>query len=91
MATYHIDATYHAGAAANVGLPEGKTWADVKDWYIKWDTLHIQWGAGGKYQEFELNSDTTDCVDWKHPASASIYVVDEETGEPDYDREVADY
>lgn len=89
MATYNIDATYYAGTNANVELPEGKTWADVKDWYIKWDVLHIQWELNGEYQEFELRSDSTDCIDWKRPTSASICEVNEETGDTDYDKEVA--
>lgn len=89
MATYNIAATYYAGASANIELPEGKTWADVKHWYIKWDTLFIQWENSREYQGFDLNSDTEDVVDWKRPTSASIYEVNGETGETDYDKEVA--
>lgn len=88
MTTYQIDATYTAGTCAKVKFPEGKTWTDVLHWYIKWDTLHIRWKSG-EDEEFELNSNGIDVIDWKRPASTSVYVMDETTGKVDYDVEVA--
>lgn len=89
MATYTLDTTYTAGTSANVEFPDGKTWDDVQSWYIKWDTLHIQWKDSTSYEEFELNSNTLDIVDWKRPSSTSVYPVDEETGDTNYDTELA--
>ncbi len=88
MATYCIAATYLAGTNSRVAFPEGKTWADVQDWYIKWDTLHIHWKSG-EDEEFELNSNGIDVIDGKRPTSSSVYAMDETTGKVDYDVELA--
>ena len=89
MTTYTIDAGYHAGASANVAFPEGKTWEDVKDWYVKWDILHVQFEGELEMREFPLNSDSLDVIDWKRPTSVSVYATDDE-GNTDYDVEIAE-
>lgn len=89
MATYQISTTYTAGTSANVEFPEGKAWDDVESWYVKWDVLHIQWKGTTSYEEFSLNSDALDCIDWKCPSSTSVYPVDEATGDTDYSIELA--
>lgn len=83
-----IDASYTTNASSKITLPEGKTWADVHGWYIKWDTLHINWVGSDDWKEYALNSDETDGTDWKRPTCASIYAIDE-NGEIDYDAELA--
>lgn len=88
MATYCIAATYTARTNSRVTFPEGKTWANVQDWYLKRDSLHIQWTGVEKYEEFNLNTDTMDCVDWKRPSSVSIYPVDTKSDETDYNNEI---
>ena len=80
MATYAIDCTLHAGVRSHIGLPEGKTWADVTGWYVKWDSLFVQLGAETEYIGISLNSDTIDIIDWKHPAQVSVYEVNGDEG-----------
>ena len=73
MTSYVIDCTLHAGSRATIELPNDKVWADVTDWYVKWDTLFVQLGADTEYIEISMNSDTIDIVDWKRPAHVSVY------------------
>jgi hypothetical protein len=70
-----IDQNLSAGCSSIVTIPNGKTWDDVEDWYIKWDRLHIFFKDGSS-TEIELDSDT-DIIDWKRPDSVTIY--DEDT------------
>lgn len=83
-----IDASYTTNTSSKITLPEGKTWADVYDWYIKWDTLYINWKGSDDWEEYALNSDSSDGIDWKRPTCASIYAIDE-NDEIDYDAELA--
>jgi hypothetical protein len=78
-----ISACYTCVAAGSVDLSP-KTWDDVKDWYIKWDRLYVEFEGADSYAEFELNSDALDGVDWKRPRSVDIY-----EGQFDYDVELA--
>ncbi len=87
MTHYAISATYSTCANGRVVFPEGKTWADVKDWYIKWDTLYALLEGETDYREFELHSDSTDGTDWKRPCYVSVYA--EVDGEVDWDVEIA--
>lgn len=88
MATYEINCSLYAGVSGQVELPEGKTWRDVQDWYVKWDTLFVTFKSG-EQSEHPLNSDGLDAIDWKRPRSVEVYAVDEETGETLYDTEIA--
>ena len=78
-----ISATYSLTAVGLVDLSP-KTWGDVKDWYIKWDTLHVQFKGDEGWVEFGINSDSTDGVDWKRPRHADIY-----EGEFKFEKELA--
>jgi hypothetical protein len=78
MTKFRVEATYTFGATLDVELPEGLTWEDVKDWYVKWDTLHLLLKDGR-----ELNYDfNTECffaagfVDWKRPVYSAVYEED---------------
>lgn len=84
MATYQIDACYYAGACSRVEFPEGKTWGDVKDWYVKWDCLNVLFKDAADWKQFELNSDALEAIDWKRPQSVSVHPVNDD-GEVNYD------
>lgn len=88
MTTYCIAATYPGETNSRVTFPEGKTWADVQYWYLKWNLLHVLWVGAKEYEEFNLLIDT-DCINWRRPTSVSIYSVNEESDETDYDSEIA--
>jgi hypothetical protein len=87
MAKYAISAGYYAGSVGYAEFPEGKTWDDVFDWSIKWDTLHVRFKDSEAWVEFELDSSTEDVIDWKRPMSASVHPATED-GEVDYNKEL---
>jgi hypothetical protein len=85
--TIEINASYCTSAVARVALPDGTTWNDVKDWFIKWDTLHIKFEGETKWAEYPLESHSdADSTDWKRPSSVSIHPVvgDDVDYETDY-------
>ena len=87
--TLEINTSYYTGATARVTFKDGKTWADVKDWYIKWDTLHVLFKDAQDYEEFALESHTdADSTDWKRPISVSIHPRLDD-GSTDYDIDYA--
>jgi hypothetical protein len=81
--TITISASYTCSVAGVVDLSP-KTWNDVDDWYIKWDNLHIRFKGETDWKEFDINSDTSDCIDWKRPAGADIF-----SGKWQFDDELA--
>lgn len=89
MSTYVVEASYHTGSHGRATLPEGKTWGDVDDWYVKWDCLHIRFKSQPEWIELSLNSDSSDSTDWKRPTDVSVYSVDED-GDVDYASVVAE-
>lgn len=84
---YAINCSLYAGTEAVIEFPEGKTWEDVQDWFVKWDTLHVVWEDGTRWDK-NLNSDSLDVVEWKHPASVEVHPADEDDN-VDYNVEVA--
>lgn len=77
MNTYRIDTTYSAGYSTTIDLPEGKTWDDVADWYVKWGTLNIILkGEGEKDLTFDLDSDIFEGIDWKRPEFTQVSLPD---------------
>lgn len=88
--TIEINASYYTGAVSRLTLKDGKTWKDVKDWFIKWDTLHVLFDGEDDWEEYSLDSySDPDSTDWKRPASVSIYPVGED-GDVDYDTDYAE-
>jgi hypothetical protein len=77
--TIEINASYYTGAVARVTLPEGTTWNDVRDWFVKWDTLYVRFAGAQNFVEFALESHAdADSTDWKRPASVSIHPVEDD-------------
>ncbi len=87
MTTYFIEATYSTCTRAKVEMPGGKTWADVGDWYVKWDHLYVRFNGEEEYAEIQLLSSDQD-TDYKRPDNVTVYPADED-GECDYATEVA--
>lgn len=85
---YQINCTLYAGVSSEIDFPEGRTWADVSTWYVKWDNLHITFSDGTQL-DIELHSDALEAIDWKRPKSVEVLEVNEETGEANYDLEIA--
>ena len=83
---YAINAIYYADVVGFVTLPNGKTWEDVSEWFIKWDRIYIEFKDTTTWS-CELNSETHEIIDWKRPREQSVYAVDKD-GEPNFDEEV---
>lgn len=89
--SYTVSAQYYAGSEGTITFPEGKSWDDVKDWYVKWDILHVKFKDQNEYQSFQLNSEIGMYVDWKRPISATIHPYIDEDNDTDYDTELASF
>ena len=87
MLTYKVEAGYHTYVSGYAKFPEGRAWEDVKDWYIKWDTLHVRFADAEDYIELSLNSETDECTDWKRPICSSVWG---DSGDESYDIELAE-
>ena len=84
MAIYAVLTTYTENAHGIAEFPDDKIWADVEDWYVKWDYLHVKFKGEEEWRELAL--DSTGESDWKRPASTEVmYLADD--GYPDWDRE----
>lgn len=74
--TIEITTSYHTVAVSRITLKEGKTWNDVMDWYIKWDTMHVQFKGETDWVEYPLDSySDADSTDWKRPISVAVHPV----------------
>ena len=82
MASVTIITQLHCAATGTIDLPEGKSWGDVTDWYVKWGRAHLTF-KGGERAEIDCNPDIGDSIDWKRPIHAEIYANDA-SGEPDF-------
>lgn len=76
MATYNVVCHLHCASVGDVDLGE-RTWDEVADWRIKWDTLHVKFKGEEDWHAFELNSCIDYGVDWKHPLCVSVYPEDD--------------
>ena len=65
-----IDTSYTQTNSADIELPI-ENWSEVKDYYIKWDTLYYTLDDE-KWEELDLNSveNTPDC---KRPDNTVVY------------------
>lgn len=62
----------HCAPSSVVEIPGITNWQDIKEWFVKWDTLHYTLD-GETWLQKELNSHSPDCVDWKRPNAVRIY------------------
>lgn len=57
--------------STTVDLPI-KSWDEIKEWFVKWDTLHYTLD-GDKWHEIDLNNVGSDDMNWKRPVSVRVY------------------
>jgi hypothetical protein len=69
-----IETSYTHNAITLVDLAP-KTWDDVKDWYIKWDTLNVLFEGSDEWVHYALGDGPYqgDDDDWKWPDIAKIH------------------
>ena len=66
-----VSGNYHCTTTGIVDLSP-KTWDDVDEWYVKWDHLNVRFKGETDWQEFDLESQTDNVIDWKRPTSVTI-------------------
>ena len=69
--TVFVSAEYMIGGLAEIELPAGKTWNDVDEFWVKWDTAHIVFKDGTKIED-ELNSHEGE-ADMKWPITCKVH------------------
>lgn len=72
--TIRLCLTYTSYCHEDIRLPNGLTWADVTDWWIKWDNLHLR-TADGTLHTVSFDQSEMD-PDLKHPTSVTICTAD---------------
>ena len=87
MSTYDIELTYNAYSSTRITLPEGKSWDDMEDWYVKWNTLNFRLKGEDGYREIDLTIDIH--TDTMRPSYTCIVPVDDD-GVADYDNPVCE-
>lgn len=78
MNRFTVSATYYTEATGTATLPDGKTWDDVEDWYVRCDRLYFRLKGEGEHRFCELHSDKSNSTDWSIPKYATIYPQDED-------------
>jgi hypothetical protein len=76
--TIRVDTQYTMAYETEIDLPEGKTWEDVKSWYIKYHSLFVVFNDGTTE---EHNLDDNGWEDSKRPDGIQIYKIDEDGNE----------
>jgi hypothetical protein len=76
--TIRVDTQYTMAYETEIDLPEGKTWEDVKSWYIKYHSLSVVFNDETIE---EHNLDDNGWEDSKRPDGIQIYKIDEDGNE----------
>ena len=72
-----ISARYYMTTTGTADLSP-KTWADVTEWYVRWDILHVIFEGETEWREFNLNSKDDDGADFKEPNRVDVFAGDGE-------------
>jgi hypothetical protein len=76
--TIRVDTQYTMAYETEINLPEGKTWEDVKSWYIKYHSLSVVFNDDTTVEHY-LDDDGWE--DSKRPDGIQIYKIDEDGNE----------
>jgi hypothetical protein len=68
----NVNANYVTTVSLDLELPEGKTWDDVVEYYVKWGKLNILFKGETEYHEYDMGDDAGE-IDWKRPATIDVY------------------
>ena len=81
MIKVNIAPQYWCSTLSTIEIPDVKSWADIKEWYVKWETLHYT-VDGENWKEIDLGvggcDSLVDMVDIKRPIH--VRIMDPETG-----------
>lgn len=62
----NVYSSFNYSSSGFFELPPERTWTDVRDWYVKWDTIYITFKDGETF-DTDLASDAISEIDWKRP------------------------
>lgn len=83
-----IQVGYNMYGSQTIELPEGKTWDDIDDHWVRWDIWNVIFKGDDKTYTYELCTGyDPEAADMKRPSSVAIYETDED-GNADYEREL---
>jgi len=80
--TIRVDTQYTMAYETEIDLPEGKTWEDVKSWYIKYHSLSLVFNDDTTVEHY-LGDDGWE--DSKRPDGIQFYKIDEDGDEEEID------
>lgn len=69
-----IETEYYCCLSTEVDIPGVTSWDDIEDWFVKWGTLNYRLKGEPEeaWHEIELDSDTSDAIDWKRPSCVTV-------------------
>jgi hypothetical protein len=73
-----VNCSYVVSSFDALKLPEGKTWDDVEEWWVKWGTFHYKLKDNETVDILETTSPDISTVDFKRPTSIIIEELDED-------------
>lgn len=79
-----VQLSYTIYSTTTIELPEGKTWDDALDHYVKWGTLYVRFKGSDGYTELKTDYADMESGDFKRPDRTLIWATDE-NGETDYE------
>ena len=83
--TIRVDTQYTMAYETEINLPEGKTWEDVKSWYIKDHSLSVVFNDDTTVEHY-LDEDGWE--NSKRPDESQIYKIDEDGNEEEIEIEI---
>jgi hypothetical protein len=71
----NVDVSYYASTSTLIELPAYKTWDDVEDCFVKWNTFNIKWKGTNEYIQFPL-SEEANMGDMKIPLNFTVNILE---------------
>ncbi len=71
-----IQCDYSISSSTTITLPDNATWADVRDWYVKWGTFHYtlkEDPEDAPMRSIELDDVSMDSMDMKRPSGVAVF------------------
>jgi len=75
---YIVNTTYTADSDNEIDFPEGRTWSDVAEWYVKWHTLYLRYTDTEAWSEIDLGEIGGEVIDIKRPSTVSIFLANDD-------------
>jgi len=78
---FMVTTQYNFRIDSPIELPDGKTWSDVQECWVKWHTLYLLFEDGSETEiGLSYADDDADCDNYKWPTDVTIRPMDEDGG-----------